>query len=231
VTAESLPPPVVEEIDGILVVRDDRVPGGTKRRVLAPLLHAGEEYVYASPAQGYAQVALAYAAQAAGARATIFVAKRATPHKRTAEAHALGAKVMQVPHGYMSVVRTRARGYCEATGADLLPFGLDTPAVSEALADIARGLNLSPREVWTVAGSGALSRALQRAWPEAVFHAVRIGAAPQAGRARLYQAPEAFEQDARQPPPFPSCSNYDAKAWRFIRTHAQPGALFWNVAA
>ena len=30
---------------------------------------------------------------------------------------------------------------------------------------------------------------------------------------------------------FPSCGNYDAKAWRFITAQASPGALFWNVAA
>jgi hypothetical protein len=69
------------------------------------------------------------------------------------------------------------------------------------------------------------------AWPAATFHAVRIGKVPDAGRARMHQAPEAFEQDAKEPPPFPSCSNYDAKAWRFIKRNAKPGALFWNVAA
>jgi hypothetical protein len=47
----------------------------------------------------------------------------------------------------------------------------------------------------------------------------------------LYAAPEKFEQDAKVKPPFPSCSNYDAKAWRFIQEYARPGALFWNVAA
>jgi len=45
------------------------------------------------------------------------------------------------------------------------------------------------------------------------------------------KAPEKFEQDARLRPPFPSCSNFDAKAWRFVRQRAAPGALFWNVAA
>jgi hypothetical protein len=47
----------------------------------------------------------------------------------------------------------------------------------------------------------------------------------------VYRAPERFEDEALEPPPFPSCSNYDAKAWRFIRRHAEAGALFWNVAA
>jgi hypothetical protein len=75
-----------------------------------------------------------------------------------------------------------------------------------------------------------LLRALQTAWPAARFYGVRIGGAAVTGRAQVYTAPEKFEQSARLPPPFPSCSNYDAKAWQFMKQHARPGALFWNVA-
>ena len=32
-------------------------------------------------------------------------------------------------------------------------------------------------------------------------------------------------------PPFPSAPTYDAKTWKFMREHASPGALFWNVGA
>lgn len=224
-------PIVVERRDRLLVVRDDYVPGGTKRRVLAPMLRPGCEYVYASPAQGYAQVALAYAAAEVDARATVFVAKRTVPHALTMQARQLGAKVLQVPVGYMSVVRARARAYCQANGAEMLPFGLDTPEFVNALAALASGLDVNPSEVWSVAGSGTLSRALQKAWPAAKVYAVRIGAEPKVGSATVLTAPERFEQNAQKPPPFPSCANYDAKAWRFIRAQAQPGALFWNVAA
>jgi len=226
-----LPSPVVEDRDGLLVVRDDLLPGGTKRRVLDGLLNCADEFVYASPACGYAQVALAYAATANGKRATIFTARRNAPHARTAEARAAGAKIVMVPFGYLSNVTARARLYAAQTGAAYLPFGFDTAEVAEALVAVAAGLGVMPREVWTVAGSGTLSRALQRAWPAAAFYAVRIGKAPDIGRAALRVAPEPFERDARERPPFPSCGNYDAKAWRFIVRQASPGALFWNVAA
>ena len=223
--------PVLQEIDNLLVVRDDMLPGGTKRRALPVLMNGGGEYVYASPVYGYAQVALAHVARESGKRATVFCARRSVRHARTLEAAAAGARIIEVSYGYLSVVEARARQYCEATGARLLPFGLDTPAFIEALADVARGLKVNPREVWTVAGSGVLSRALQRAWPDARFFAVQVGAVPNAGRAEVIKAPEKFEQDARLRPPFPSCSNFDAKAWQFIRQRAAPGALFWNVAA
>lgn len=226
------PPLVLTEHGGILVVRDDKMPGGTKARVL-PLLLSGpaREYVYASPVYGYAQIALAVTARAMGKRATIFCAQRLHQHARTREALRYGARVVEVPAGYLSVVQARARAYCAISGAALLPFGLDTPCFIAGLAAVARTLPVVPYEVWAVAGSGVLVRALQQAWPAAAVHAVQIGSLPRIGHAMLYQAPEQFAQDARVSPPFPSCSNYDAKAWRFVQRYASPGALFWNCAA
>jgi hypothetical protein len=226
-----IPDPIIEQHGAIYVVRDDLIPGGTKRRILPRLLVGADEFVYASPAYGYAQVALAYACAAQGRQATIFTAKRKELHPRTLEARKRGAKIVMVPTGYLSNVQSKARAYCEASGAALLPFGLDTPAFIDALAGVASSVPMQPAEVWTVAGSGVLSRALQIAWSDAAFHAVQVGKTPSIGRARLWVAPEQFEDDARIKPPFPSCSNYDAKAWRASERNATPGALFWNVAA
>jgi hypothetical protein len=227
----ALPAPVIAEHDGFLVVRDDYIAGGTKRRALPALMQEGAEFVYASPVYGYAQIALAYAAQALAKQATIFCAKRAELHERTREANAAGARIVQVPHGRLNVIQARAREYCAHNGAVLLPFGLDTDRFLDALADVARTLPIAPpAQVWTVAGSGVLTRALQRAWPDAEFHAVLVGHQAQIGKAIAHYAPEKFEEDAAAPPPFPSCSNYDAKAWAFMKASAAPGALFWNVA-
>jgi len=225
---------VVETIHNIRVVRDDQHPGGTKARVLPDVLNdinANHTVVYATPAYGYAQIALAHAARATGRHAVIFVAQRSTLHPRTAEAAAAGAEIHQIPHGYLTVVQAAAARYCQETGATLIPFGVDTPTLHTRLTALARTIGPEPREVWTVAGSGTLTRALQSAWPDADFHAIQIGRTPNVGRARLHRAPEPFDRNAQIPPPFPSCSNYDAKAWRFVYTLASPGALFWNVAA
>jgi hypothetical protein len=187
-----IPPPAIERCGKILVVRDDRVPGGTKQRVLPALLNAGREYVYASPAYGYAQVALAHACREVDSRATVFTAKRGKLHPRTLEAKRAGAKVVLVPTGYLSNVQAKARAYCGAVGASFLPFGFDSPEFRAGLTAVAAGLDLCPDEVWTVAGSGTLTRSLQAAWPGARFHAVRVGKPPDVGRARLYEAPEPF---------------------------------------
>jgi hypothetical protein len=227
-----LPPPPIENHNGILVVRDDLVLGGTKRRILPHLLRGNNEFVYASPAYGYAQIALAYACREIGAIATIFTARRNVLHPRTQEAARAGATIVLVPTGYLSNVQAKAREYCHNFGATLLPFGLDCPAMVESIANMASYLPICPAEVWTVAGSGTLTRGLQAAWPQATFFAVQVGRTPNAGKARVFIAPEKFEEDAKGTrPPFPSCSNYDAKAWRFILEYASKGALFWNVAA
>jgi len=232
--AEEVPALAVDEIEGIRVVRDDRVLGGTKRRALDRLVAGidADELVYATPAYGFAQIALAGACRAAGKKATIFVAARSDRHPRTQLAADLGANIVEVKAGRLNVIQSRARKHCEATGAYLVPFGMDDEIFVDAMAqEIAALPGEAPTEVWCVAGSGTLTRALQRAFPDAAHHAVQVGRDPDVGEAKLWKAPEAFEDDATDPPPFPSCSNYDAKAWRFIREHAAPGALFWNLGA
>ena len=226
----------VTEHEGILVVRDDTLLGGSKRRALTPLLaHLAvlgfEEFVFGGPAEGYAQLALAYSANDVGVQATYFVAERKTLHQHTIEAQAIGCQIKQVKHGRLNVVQSRARRYCEETGAYFFPLGFSTPEFEALLTqEIRRGIgHLNPTETWCVAGSGLLSRCLQAVFPDVPNHAVRIGFEPNVGSARLLKAPEAFADQAQIKPPFPSCTNYDAKAWRFIRQEARPGALFWNV--
>lgn len=225
----SLPAPVVERHG--LVVRDDKLPGGTKRRAMVRVLPTmgAREFVYASPAYGYAQMALAYACRDLGLQATVFVAKRNEPHARTMEAHRAGAKVVQVPYGYLSNVQAKARAYAAQVGAALVPFGLDDPRFIAALAEAAREPALAPPEFWCAAGSGVLARGPQAAWPEARGVAVRVGAEPKLGRARRVDAPEKYEQPAKRPPPFPSCAEYDAKVWQFAQRDGCEGAVFWNV--
>lgn len=232
----ELPEPVIKEHDGVLVVRDDYIAGGTKRRFVHKLFTAADkEVVYASPVYGGAQIAIAYAAKEAGLRATIFCAQRAVMHARTLAAQAAGATIVQVPHGYLSNVQAKARHHAESTGATLLPFGLDTPEVRDALAAVANGVSrrVGPvDQVWSVGGSGVLTRGLQHSFPGASFHVVQIGhelSDEQAGQAKVYVHHLKFEQDARLLPPFPSCSNYDAKGWAPLKQHAQGRVLFWNV--
>lgn len=228
-------PPAVQEHDGILVVRDDHIPGGTKRSFADQLISGHNEVVYASPAYGGAQIAIAHAAREVNVRATIFCAKRSRPHPRTLEAHQAGAKIVQVPAGYLSNVKAKARAYCQQTGAHLLPFGLETEAAFAAIAARAAAAQQQVGEVdqvWCVGGSGVLCRGLQRGVTAGSFHVVQIGRELRpgdAGKAKVYVHPLDFAQDAKVKPPFPSCSNYDAKAWEFVKRYSSGRVLFWNV--
>ncbi len=225
--------PQVVEHDGILVVRDDLYPGGTKARFIGMLFDGAEELVYASPCEGGAQTALATVAAQLGKRATIFVAKRKEPHPRALMAKRLGARVMQVSPGYLSTVEARARQYCEQTGARLAPFGVDLPEAVEAIAAAARACDIDPDEVWCASGSGVLARGLAKAWPKARRHAVQVGRAlsPQevaGAMIHVYAAP--FGGTARSKPPFPSDPHYDAKAWEKCAAGRGAGrVVFWNV--
>jgi hypothetical protein len=223
----------------VVVVRHDKIEGGTKRLALTPLLSrsTGVEYVYATSAYGYAQVALAVACRETGNKATIFTAKRKTLSPYTKASRVAGAKIVLVPYGYLTNVQAKARKYAVQVGANLIPFGIGYPAFEDELVKVAESIREqvgSVPEVWSVAGSGTLTRALQRVWPEASFYAVQIGhdvSRKELGNAKRLDAPEVFERSAKRPPPFASCTNYDAKAWQFVNHQAASGALFWNVAA
>ncbi len=225
--------PEIREHAGIMVVRDDLFPGGTKARFLGHLFARSDEVVYASPAEGGAQSALAIAARQCGKRATIFVAKRARPHPRALMAKAHGAKVYQVSPGYLTVVQARARAYCTDTGASLMPFGADMPEAIEAIAQAALATGADPEEIWCASGSGVLARGLAKAWPKARRVAVQVGrdlAPEDVAGARIVKHPLPFASPCRSRPPFPSDPHYDAKAWEMVTAGRGPGrVLFWNV--
>lgn len=228
--------PKTTEHDGITVVRDDLHPGGTKARFLISLFADHDEIVYASPAEGGAQTALAACAKATGKKATIFVAKRKAMHPRTAAALHAGATIIQVPHGYLSHVQAEAAKYTETTGAFLLPFGGAIDGAAETIAEAARATGLQPEEIWCAAGSGLLSRALALAWPDADRHSVQVGRKLSDGDvagATIHVHPLGFGDRYKHPTPFPSDCHYDAKAWQLCKMLSNPQdrkILFWNVA-
>ena len=232
----KLPIPIVEEFDGIRVVRDDLLDGGTKRRAFTMYVASRpdvKEFVYASPRQGYAQLSLAYACHDLGRKCTVTVPKGEKTWL-TIEDEKLGCNIIQVPMGYLSNIQHKARVYCEETESHLIPFGGDHPIIIEAMTRAALSLDIQPKEVWTVMSSGVLSRGLQNAWPDAKVYGVQIGhntTEEEMGRAETFRSKYTFQQECKKDerPPFPSSLTYDSKAWTFIKEKATEGALFWNV--
>jgi hypothetical protein len=233
----QLPKPIIMEHDGFLVVRDDLLDGGTKRRAFNYYISSieADEFVYASPRQGYAQLSLSYVCKDLGKKATVFVPKGERLWL-TNKAEELGAKIIEVPMGFLSNMQGKAKKYVEQTkGAHLIPFGGDHPIIIEAMKNVALSLDIEPpKEVWTVMSSGVLSRGLQLAWPDAKVYGVQIGhntTEREMGRAETMKSKYKFSQDCKEEdrPPFPSSLSYDSKAWEFIKERGTKGALFWNV--
>lgn len=231
--------PVVEQIEGFVVVRDDLLEGGSKRRFLERFVREvpQTEIVFGGiNIYGKAQEALPLLTREYGKTCTLFMPKRNELHPLTKRAVEYGAKIVEVPNGMLPVCLARAREYAAADESRIdLPIGLDHPDVIREIGRLVRTqIEYTPSEVWCVASGGVLLRGLQCAWPDADFFAVQIGhklKAAQVGRVRrLYVAPEKYNQPAKIPPPYPSLAEYDAKLWRFVREHASPGALIWNVA-
>jgi hypothetical protein len=239
VASYYIPDPVITLHDGIAVVRDDLLEGGTKLRLATALFEAYphiNEWCYGGGvAFGYAQIALAIACKEHGKKFTMWLARRKELHPYTKKAVEEGANLIEVKMGMLTVTKARAREYAaEKKDRMEIPMGLDVPVCIEELERVARSLHYHPKEVWTVAASGTLTRGLQRAWPDAKFYAVQVGhklTQEEVGRAELLVSPLKFQQYPKKQdmPPFPCVANYEGKAWKFIKERASEGALFWNV--
>uniref|UniRef100_A0A6C0I1S0 Tryptophan synthase beta chain-like PALP domain-containing protein n=1 Tax=viral metagenome TaxID=1070528 RepID=A0A6C0I1S0_9ZZZZ len=130
-----------ENQNGIYVLRDDLLPGGTKSILLDSIIKRGamppsdpqlqggvlppsdpqmnggamtpfvNEFVYASPCYGGFQIALSIFCKNNNKKATIFCAQRKIRHPNTEICIKNGANVIEVPYGYLSVVEKHAREY------------------------------------------------------------------------------------------------------------------------
>lgn len=130
-TLATTPNPVVERIGALIVVRDDLLPGGTKDRVAGVVVAGASGVVYASPGEGYAQMAIARACSARGIPAVIFTAARKKPHRNTIRAATFGADIMPVRPGYLCVVQARAREHAVAHGLRMDDSARERRAESE----------------------------------------------------------------------------------------------------
>jgi hypothetical protein len=236
----KLPEPVLQEHGRFTIVRDDLLEGGSKTRFLPFLMRDAKEVVFGGPFCGGAPLALSVIGRQTGQRVTLFYAKRKLWHRRQIAAKINGAKIVEVEPGYMTNVQAKARAYAKETGALFLPLGFDVPTAEDPFVEVMRGVRKrigSPDEVWCCAGSGMLARCLSRAFPDSLIHAVAVGLASRheaqefGGNVTLYPCSYAFERETKASAPFPSCGNYDRKAWEVAAKRAGGRALFWNVAS
>jgi hypothetical protein len=228
------PDPVVKVHDGIRVVRDD-LSVGTKIRggdLLASRIE-NQRFVYVQPRTGLAGVSLLDVCKRRGKDLTLFMPSSKMISHHQACCVERGADVRFVRIAAMPMLNGLAKKWADEHGYYFIPLGLKHELVTAGL--IASALTIpEPEEVWTVASTGVLTRALQIAWPNAVFHAVAVARnmkSGELGRADVISAPEPFTKSVAidDRPPFPAVHNYDSKAWRYIPKNTDRDILFWNV--
>jgi hypothetical protein len=236
---DPYPPPVVEEHNGFIVVRDDKLGYGSKTRFIDYLVKSeGKEWVFGGANKvGWGPISLTHVCNLYGKKATFFMAKRKVPTWHQQQVLDLGGTIHWVDNGMLNVTKAKARKYYEEDTVNrrVLPLGLEHPTVLGSIMKVARSLNVNPTEIWTVASSGTLSRGLQMAFPDVPVYAVEVGhkmSDYEKGRAIVMRSPYGYDQPVEEEylPPYPSEKYYDAKLWQFVISNGKPGALIWNVA-
>lgn len=221
---------MIETIEGFQVVRDDLLPGGTKRKALErwlPSMHA-DSFIYAGSVFGWGAPALSEACATLKLKCTILMSRSEydPPWLEKVQSTPSTKLIMVKPMPVEFMKDMAAEKYADSY---LLPPGFDHPGFSDAITTRAQTMQ-APERAWVPVVSGTLLRALEEAWPETEFHGVcaarRHG---YEGPATLHMAPEKFSQPAQNPPPYPSCTFSDAKVWQFAAALGRPGDLIWNT--
>ena len=232
------PKPIIEEHNRFLVVRDDLVPGGSKMRFLPYLVKDAKEVVFGGPFCGGAPYALSVWGGRTKTKVTLYYAKRKELHTRQKKALKNGATIYQVPYGYMYNVQSKAKKYAKDKGALFLPLGFDVSEASNPFIHqmkLVRSMVGNVDQVWAATGSGMLARCLGKAFDPIPVHGVIVGLASRnekqtySSNVTLHKYPKDFSWSSGYESPFPSCGNYDLKAWEMCQKLSKGKTLFWNV--
>jgi len=245
--------PIIEKHNGINVLRDDLLVGGTKSILMSSIIKPDiDEYVYASPVYGGFQIALSAYCQLKNKKATIFCAKRNIKHKNTLKCLSYGATVIEVSYGYLSVVEKKAREYCNnKSNIEKIIFGANTienkMLISDRVKTVITQLGKEPDEIWCAIGSGTLISGILMTVNENVkVFGVQVGAEfipdKEYKNLTIIKYPKAFDYESRLKVDFHSTANYDLKAFELCLKHQDKerkenkenntkdkNVLFWNV--
>jgi len=235
----------IEKHNGIHVLRDDLLMGGTKSILLSTLDEPNiTEYVYASPVYGGFQIALSMYCKSVNKTATIFCAKRKIKHSNTFKCIYYGANIIEVDYGYLSVIEKHAREYSNGkSNIKKIVFGSKTEDNISLLAtrtkNVIQVLGREPEEIWVAVGSGTLISGILRAVSNNVkVVGVQVGAEfipeKEYNNLTIIKYPKPFDKESKIKPDFPSMPNYDLKAYELCIANNKviPNnkmVLFWNV--
>lgn len=221
----------------IRVVRDDLLECGTKQRAIIQTLKNIDNsgFVYAGPANGYSQAAIAFGCYHLGKKCSIFIVSGLTEFRPTTIARNYGANINSIK-GSLKDVQDEAILFAENNGYYYLEFGLDIDIfkinLKLALSSVLFDRDSYTGTIWLAVGSGTLLSILLELYPNAKFSAVIVGKEYKTNnsRVKIYKAPEKFYDPAKVIPPYNSEITYDAKVWSIVVSNARGGDMIWNVA-
>lgn len=227
---------IIQEHNGVDVLRDDLLDGGSKSRFLPFLIYDYDHIVFGGPFCGGAPYALSVLGKHSKKQITLFYAKRKKHHHRQIAALQNGSKIIEVPMGFMTNVQKKARDYAADHNALFLPLGFDVPEAEEPFVSFMKKLKTKYYDqIWCCSGSGMLTRCLSKAFPDSEIHSVIVGLKSRNTKQNYgdnvitydYHLP--FQKQTKYEAPFKSCGNYDRKAWEICMKESKGKVLFWNV--
>jgi hypothetical protein len=242
-------PIIVTEHEGIHVLRDDLLPGGTKRRSIESFVRQTdyEEYVYPGTSRGAAIVALGYAANKHKKKGIVFIAKRETPNELMQEALDAGNGFLEFKYiemGFYPKIKKACERYCYNDKKKIyIKSGNDTPFAVNHIAQVSREIvnRFGHFDIVLAAcSSGTLIRGIQKGEISERYIGVATGQKGiNPGNAEVIYHNKIQKFEANPPkelrPPYPTVLNYDGKVWQYALKEKErnPKAkiLVWNVWA
>lgn len=234
------------------LIDESHLPGGSKQRVMFHLFKQPgwsdyDEYIYAGPHIGYAQVALAYVCRKLGRKATVFIDISKDQHAPlTTLAKRLGANIVYYPRHRrgkrLKYIQEQSAKYVAGNPRrKLIPFGLNTPGVQDAythvLSPLRDAIKVTPKRIWVAGGSGLIFTTLGKLFPNTEIHVVQVGKKIWPDQmsvlptgSRLYVSPYKFNESYPDDIPYNTPDNYDGKVWPFVLKYGQSGDWIWNTA-
>lgn len=239
---------IVKEHDGVLVVRDDLLPGrvGSKARYAEALMQKIEQkYVfYAGVPSGQAMVTLARACRKYNKMLVCISPNRKEPTTAHTETMEVGAIYLYYQTGGQAGARKRCRAFINdqlLSRGFYVPAGVKNPIITAGFIKSAMKLEslYNPDAIFCVASTGVMSHSLSLAVPNAEVYAIQVAGNSSTtkwpGRLKVTEHPQKFSERVKKEndPPFNSMLNYDAKGWAYCKKYKQENpnktVVFWNV--
>jgi len=230
--------PIIKKYNKIYVLRDDLLDGGTKSRFLPYVIGDAKEIVFGAPVCGGAPYALSVFGKHFDRKITLFYAETKKLNKRQQACLDNGAEIRMVPFGYMTHVQSKARKYAEENNALFLPLGFDVEKAEKPFVkfmESVKDVYGSFDQVWCAVGSGMLARCLSKGFDDSEINGVIVGLKSRNQKQNygknviLHDCKYEFKQESKYESPFPTCNNYDRKAWEICEKESEGRVLFWNV--